>query len=124
MEKKDILKLNQIVYTYILKLKDDDIRAILDGSKKLSLENKGVRKDKKNNNIDIERLSKELEVVNSKVEARKYIDTNKFTVYVLKNVAKIKNISLKSRSNKAEIIDKLIEGTIGAKIKINILKGK
>ena len=124
MDKKDILKLNQIVYKYILNLKDDDIKNILEGNKKLSLEDKTKRNNKKTNTEDIEKLSQKLEVVSSKSEARKYIESNKFTNDVLKSVAKVKKISLNSRSNKAEIIDKLIEGTIGAKVKINILQGK
>ena len=124
MDKKDILKLNQIVYKYILNLKDDDIKDILEGSKKLTLDNKTLHKKKKINTKDIERLSQKLEVVGSKSEARKYIESNKFTNDVLKSVAKVKKISINSRSNKAEIIDKLIEGTIGAKVKINILQGK
>lgn len=50
------------------------------------------------------------------------INKEKLTVKELKDIDKALNISLRSKAVKSEIIDKIVEGTAGAKIKMNILK--
>lgn len=124
MDKEKIFKINGLVLKYVLNLDDDSLIDLLSGRKKLSLVEQTKKYVKDDDKFIINEISRKLDLVTSKAEAREYIESSKFTVYILKEVAKIKQIYLKSRSNKAEIIDKLIEGTIGAKLKIEILSGR
>lgn len=63
---------------------------------------------------------KNLYSISSKEEAINYL--SQFKIVDLKKIAKESKVFIKSKSKKAEIIDRIVEGTIGSKIKINILK--
>lgn len=124
MKKKDVLKVSRIVFDYVLKLDESLIKELLSGSKKLSL----VEKNKKDNmcaeNYNLEEICTNLNSCLSREEARNYIINEKLNIKTLRELAKVSNIYLRSKCNKDEIIDKIIEGTIGAKLKIKILKGE
>lgn len=151
MEKADILKINKLVFEYILSLDDVELKQLLSGVKILELKdgedvgeklvsnkisNKKAgekkldstkRKPKASgmkNDIDDKRLEEVLIKLNSvitKEEAYDYLNKSGFKVNELKAIAKKAEIFVKSRSKKQEIIDKLVQGTVGVKIKMKIL---
>lgn len=151
MEISDILKVNKLVFEYILNLDDVELNQLLNGVKVLSLKDGQVIKDKltdkKRNNkkvkgrepklskrkskasgikndSDDERLEEVLIKLNSvitKEEAHEYLKESGLKVDELKAIAKKAEIFVKSRSKKDEIIDKLVQGTVGVKIKMKIL---
>lgn len=151
MEKADILKINKLVFEYILSLDDVELKQLLSGVKILELKdgedvgeklvsnkisNKKAgekkldstkRKPKASgmkNDIDDKRLEEVLIKLNSvitKEEAYDYLNKSGFKVNELKAIAKKAEIFVKSRSEKQEIIDKLVQGTVGVKIKMKIL---
>lgn len=151
MEKKDILKVNKLVFEYILTLDDIELNQLLNGLKVLSLKdgqgvdkkltdnkrvNKKVKVNKSESNIRESKAfgsennldDKSLEVVliklnsvRTKEEAYDYLKNSGLKVSDLKAIAKRAEIFVKSRSKKDEIIDKLVQGTIGVKIKMKIL---
>lgn len=151
MEKADILKINKLVFEYILSLDDVELKQLLSGVKILELKdgedvgeklvsnkisNKKAgekkldstkRKPKASgmkNDIDDKRLEEVLIKLNSvitKEEAYDYLKKSGFKVNELKAIAKKAEIFVKSRSKKQEIIDKLVQGTVGVKIKMKIL---
>lgn len=123
MNKKEILLVNKLAFDFILKLKEEDINSLIKGEKKITLiDNEKNLKVNKINKIEV----KAEEVVNkvysysNKDEAVEYL--NKFNVIDLKKIAKQGNVYIKSRNRKSEIIDRIVEGTIGAKIKIEVLQ--
>lgn len=69
---------------------------------------------------DINEIINKLYSYKNKKEAIQYL--SKFKVTDLKDISKVANIFVKSRSKKNEIIESIVEGTIGAKIKIQILQ--
>ncbi|MBM6839686.1 hypothetical protein H9X77_16105, partial [Clostridium saudiense] len=74
--------------------------------------------------IDYKRFEEVLIKLNSvatKEEAYDYLKNSRLKVNELKAIAKQAEIFIKSRSKKDEIIDKLVQGTVGAKIKMKIL---
>lgn len=147
MEKTDILKVNKLVFEYILNLDELELKQLLNGIKVLSLKDGQVMKDKRicnkegetnklksskrkskscevDNNIDYKRFEEVLIKLNSvatKEEAYDYLKNSRLKVNELKAIAKQAEIFIKSRSKKDEIIDKLVQGTVGAKIKMKIL---
>lgn len=123
MNKKEILLVNKLAFDFILKLKDEDLNSLIKGEKKITLiDNDKNLKGKKINNIEekVEELINKVYSYSNKDEAVEYL--NKFNVIDLKKIAKQANIYIKSRNKKSEIIDRIVEGTIGAKIKIDILQ--
>ncbi|CUO69463.1 hypothetical protein [Clostridium disporicum] len=147
MEKSDILKVNKLVFEYVLNLDDLQLKQLLDGVKVLTLKDGQVDK---NNLVDKKKLVKEprtnkekakdnkaekssesnilgeaLIKLNSfltKEEALDYLKNSGLKVKELKAIAKQAEIFVKSKSKKDEIIDKLVEGTVGVKIKMKILR--
>lgn len=123
MNKKEILLVNKLAFDFILKLKDEDINSLIKGEKKLTLiDNEKSPKCKKINNTEekVEEVINKVYSYSNKDKALEYL--NKFNVIDLKKIAKQANIYIKSRNKKSEIIDRIVEGTIGAKIKIDILQ--
>lgn len=123
MDKKEILLANKVVFDFVLKLKDEELKSLIKGEKKIFLIDKEKKLDiKKKENIheDIDEILNKLYLFANKEEAIKYL--NKFKVADLREISKVANIFIKSRSKKSEIIDRITEGTIGAKIKIEILQ--
>lgn len=123
MDKKEILLANKVVFDFVLKLKEEELKSLIKGEKKIFLIDKEKKLDiKKKENIheDIDEILNKLYLLPNKEEAKKYL--NKFKVADLREISKVANIFIKSRSKKSEIIDRITEGTIGAKIKIEILQ--
>lgn len=123
MDKKEILLANKVVFDFVLKLKEEELKSLIKGEKKIFLIDKEKKLDiKKKENIheDIDEILNKLYLFANKEEAIKYL--NKFKVADLREISKVANIFIKSRSKKSEIIDRITEGTIGAKIKIEILQ--
>lgn len=123
MNKKEILLVNKLAFDFILKLKDEDINSLIKGEKKITLiDNEKKLKGKKINNTEekVEEVINKIYSYSNKDEALEYL--NKFNVIDLKKIAKQVNVYIKSRNRKSEIIDRIVEGTIGAKIKIDILQ--
>lgn len=123
MDKKEILLANKVVFDFVLRLEEEELKSLINGKKKIFLmDNEKRLEDKKKDNIhlDIVEISNKLCLFSNKEEAIEYL--NKFKVADLKKISKEANIFIKSRSKKSEIIDRITEGTIGAKIKIEILK--
>lgn len=170
--KNEILKVNSLIFSYILELEDSEINGLIEGSKIISIadikeksgefkksevlknveefnKSKEIKKIGDINNIEeirkeelkkagkikvIEKLEevKEDEVIvetinkinkfTTREDANLYLNKKMFTVKLLKVIAKKGDIYLKSKSKKAEIIDKIIEATVGASLKHKILK--
>lgn len=123
MNKKEILLVNKLTFDFILKLKDKDLNSLIKGEKKITLiDNDKKLKSKKTNITEekIEDVINKLYSYSNKDEAVEYL--NKFNIIYLKKIAKKANVYIRSRNRKSEIIDRVVEGTIGADIKIEILQ--
>lgn len=123
MNKKEILLVNKLAFDFILKLKDDDLNSLIKGEKKITLiDNEKHLKGKRINNTEekVEEIINKIYSYSNKDEALEYL--NRFNVIDLKKIAKQGNVYIKSRNRKSEIIDRIVEGTIGTKIKIDILQ--
>lgn len=151
LNKVEILEVNKLVFDYIMNLDESTIVELIKGEKKLTINDtkkeedtiiakdsgQAVNKKKKtvnkkekvniNNDSNtgiVEEGKKLLSTGLSREEAVSYFSNKVFTVPVLKKLAKEIDVYVKSRSTKGEIIDKLIEGTIGARLKMKALKEK
>lgn len=123
MNRKNILLANKIAFEFILGLSEIELKELLEKSSKLKLvkcKDIITSDNTKSENKIISDLIKELYSISSKEEAIKYL--NKFKVTELKKIAKESNVFIKGKNKKIEIIDRIVEGTIGSKIKMDMLK--
>lgn len=122
MDKKSILSVNKLVFEFILNLSELELKELLKNNTKLTLVK--CKSDIKDNNVVENKVSldlmNKLKLISNKEEATEYL--SKFKVVELKKIAKELSIFVKSKSKKSEIIERIVEGTIGSKIKIDILK--
>lgn len=126
MDKKEFMRLNKIIFDYIYKINDDEIKELLSGNKKVCLIDKKNEKLKLDDSINDEiiQISKTLRKFTTRSMAIDYLIKNKYTVKVLKILAKYNNIYVNSRCKKNEIIDELVEGTVGVRLKFDALDGQ
>lgn len=123
MDKKEILLANKVVFDFVLSLKEEELKSLINGEKKIFFMDNEKRlevKKKESIHLDMVEISNRLCLFSNKEETIEYL--NKFKVAELRKISKEANIFIKSRSKKSEIIDRITEGTIGAKMKIEILK--
>ena len=110
MEKNDILKVNKLVFEYVLKLDDLELKQLLDGVKVLTLKDGQANK---NNLVDKKKLMK---------EPRKAKD-NKVEKASESNILGEALIKLNSFSTKEEALDYLKNGGLKVKeLKLEELK--
>lgn len=139
MEKKEFIKLSNKLFEEVLNLKEADIKAFLDGEKKLiftdvkkiekivdtKTEKKIVKKEEAiANDNQIEYLVKKLDKVKSREEAKILLSDKKITNKILRDVGDKLGLYINSKTVKVKIIEILIEETIGLKLKMKTLRGK
>lgn len=123
MDRKSVLLANKVVFEFILSLSELELEELLKKSKKLALvkcKDIIIDDNSKTENKMIVDSIKILYSISSREEAIKCL--SEFKVVDLKKIAKESKVFIKSKSKKAEIIDRIVEGTIGSKIKMDILK--
>ncbi|MGG7078210.1 hypothetical protein [Clostridium sardiniense] len=130
MEKSNFIKVSNIIFDYIFKLDDNSILDLLNGNKNITLvenekkSNKNKLSNKSDYSLEIKNIINKLNSFKTQEEAKEYLINQKFTVKLLKEVAKRSDIYIKSKYNKNQIINSLVEGTVGVTIKMNILMGE
>ena len=122
MDKNKVIKISKLVFDYVLNMDDKSIDKLLYGQAKLEIKEKEKKIKNDENRIKISNFINMVVELSDKNDVRNLINKEKLTVKELKDIAKALNISLRSKAVKSEIIDKIVEGTAGAKIKMNILK--
>lgn len=123
MDRKSVLLANKVVFEFIMSLSELELEELLKKNKKLALvkcKDIIIDDNSKTENKMIADSIKNLYAISSREEAIKYL--SQFKVVDLKKIAKESKVFIKSKSKKAEIIDRIVEGTIGSKIKMDILK--
>ena len=147
LDKKDILNINKIVFDFIMNQDDIVLDKVLKGEYKLSINagmEKGINIKNINDTNDIKKVGKgssknskgksrkvEINVIETLnklksfetiSEGREYLQEIKITIKKLVELAKEGQISINSNDRKEFIIEKIIAGTIGAKIKMKVLQ--
>ena len=117
---KDFILLNQLFYNFLARLEESQITDLLSGDAKLKLENK--RKETKDKPTeDISDITGKLEGFKTREEAAAYFNESAFKVTTLKNIAKHYSVPNQARLKKDELIKKLIETTVGAKLRFEAI---
>lgn len=122
IEREKIINAYKLFTKFIGKLDEEQLSKWLDGEMKLTLQDKVTRK--KVNKEDSEALASyknQLEHMKSCEEASEYLNQLALNRQQLKDLASELGVYIKSRDNKDVRIQKIVEETIGTKLKMKIL---
>lgn len=121
---KDVLSVLKIVSDFLNTLTDENIKDLIEGKATLKIEYPKAKKKKepkKNSLIDI---CYTLELMETRSSARDYLNSANLTNKDLKIIAKEYNIPIMSKDKKSVIIEKIVEGIVGSKIRFDTLLKK
>ncbi len=119
---KQHIQLMKLIFNFLDKLSDEDIQSLLNGNSNLVLKNK--KKLSTTPPIDISYIKDISEKITSNTnvaDAKKYLDTLKLNKATLKDVCKYNDIHINSKDNINKIKEKIIDNTVGAKLKFDTL---
>jgi hypothetical protein len=108
-------------------LSDDDIKKLLDDS--YSVEIRLIRKRHKdelphiNSDIDIPNVASEITSLVSREQAQKFLDENFNSRKRLEQIARYLNIPILKNDKVETLRDKIIEATVGAKLRSQAIQG-
>ncbi|MGL5329586.1 MAG: hypothetical protein ACRDD7_09975 [Peptostreptococcaceae bacterium] len=122
---EDSKKLFEIIYKFVSKSSDEDLKKLLDGEHRLSIEKKNKQNSKKliknkklksTNNIDnkdIEALYEDIKKCKSREVAKSLLVESKFTNSKLIEFGKYIEVNIPKSYNKEKIIERIVEIVIG-----------
>lgn len=130
MENKKILNLIGTILNEINNLDDKEIEDIINGDIKIYFKKKNIEKRKEDksflhkNNLNWNEEIKKLYKCKDRDEGKNYIKSLKLTNKNLLKLGKILGINIPLKSRKEEIINKIVDDTIGVILKSNVLRNE
>ena len=122
---KDILKVMKKVIKLVENLSDEELEDVVEGKKKVMLVEVGsTPKTKVIKEENVSTYLEKLEEMNSREEARKYIESLKWTKVKLKELAAKGSVYIGSKDSKEIIIQKIINHIVGARLTYEALNEK
>lgn len=125
VNKEEMIRAYKMMTKFLEKLDDEKLIQWLNGELKLTLQevNHHKKAEKEEVQVSLEYIE-HLKNLKSYEEASTYLKTLKLNKEQLKVLAKEVSACIKSRDNKEVIQNKIIENTVGTKLKIEILSKK
>lgn len=119
---KDYIALNKLVYDFLSTLSDEDISNALNGKAKIKLYTSPAPKSTDIDTTEIEAIASQIETLSSREEVTELLISKKLKKETLVQIANHYTIHInKSKDSKDKLLEKIVEGTIGAKLKYNAL---
>ncbi|MEG0707402.1 MAG: hypothetical protein RSD26_12495 [Cellulosilyticaceae bacterium] len=118
---KDTLKITTMALEFINRIDDDTAKKLLEGECIFGIVESGKNKIPVNKATTDAKYIKTLKQLYSRDEAREYLSKLKLTNVQLIHMAKELAIHIKSGDKKAVIIDKIVEGIVGSKLRMQAL---
>ena len=119
-----INKVQKKVIQEVNKLDEEEFIKVLNGEIRFGILNPKRTLKKKTIAVNYDDIKKRIDSCKTRDECKNIIDTEKPTKAILVELANILEIEFKSKDTKQMIIDKIVDGTIGAKLKFGIFKSK
>lgn len=119
---KEQVQLLKIVYDFLNRLSEEELELLVTKKAKLCLE-KGKEKKvtEHTTQVSIEEICKKIEGFEKREEAQEYINGLALHKNDLRAVAKQYNIPIGSKETNAQMIAKIIENVVGAKLRFDAL---
>ncbi|HBJ1648789.1 TPA: hypothetical protein LA462_003337 [Clostridium botulinum] len=118
---KETIMTLKVIVDFLSQLTEEQISDIINNKAKLKLEYRKAKDNKKSDIKGIREICKKLENINSRDEGIKYLKSLNIRKNELKAIGKEYNIPFTTRDTNAQLIDKIIEGLVGAKLRFDAL---
>ncbi|NFO31872.1 hypothetical protein FDB41_16890 [Clostridium botulinum] len=118
---KETIMTLKVIVDFLSQLTEEQISDIINNKAKLKLEYRKAEDNKKSDIKCIREICKKLENINSRDEGIKYLKSLNIRKNELKAIGKEYNIPFTTRDTNAQLIDKIIEGLVGAKLRFDAL---
>ncbi|OIJ11109.1 hypothetical protein BKP37_17010 [Anaerobacillus alkalilacustris] len=114
-----VLKLLKIVSNSLTHLSDSEIEKLLSGEGKLIFSDKKITKSKVMINDDVQKhpVVAKLRYMDSREEATTILSARDILKKDLITIASTLNVHINKSDNKAKIIEKIVEATVGAQLR-------
>lgn len=121
---KDVLSVLKIVSDFLNTLTDENIKDLIEGKANLRIEYPKAKKKKEPKRNSLIDICYTLELMESRSGALDYLKSANLTNKDLKIIAKEYNIPIMSKDKKSVIIEKIVEGIVGSKLRFDTLLKK
>ncbi len=118
---KETIMTLKVIVDFLSQLTEEQISDIINNKAKLKLEYRKAKDNKKSDIKGIREICKKLENINCRDEGIKYLKSLNIRKNELKAIGKEYNIPFTTRDTNAQLIDKIIEGLVGAKLRFDAL---
>ncbi|GFR34798.1 hypothetical protein [Thermobrachium celere] len=121
---KETLNLFKITIDFLCSLEEEQLMDLKNGKAKLRIEYPKLKKKKSNKKDNIIDVCYNLELIKTREAAVDYLKSCNLSVNDLKIIAKEYNIPITSRDKKITLIEKIVEGIVGSKLRFDALLNK
>ena len=114
---KNSVQLSSVVFGFLATLSEEQLEALVNEKAKLKLDYGSEARSVKKPAADIEHLCAFLKTVETREKAKTHFEELRIDKSTLLEVAKHYNIPLMSKDSKAQLLDKIIEATVGSRLR-------
>jgi len=121
--RKELLNIITVLSKTLSNLTDEEFNKIISNSAKLSYVENEMRNevDRISSDIEINDLAFNIKQFDTREKTQKYIEDLKLTKEKLLAIGKLVNANMSKKDNKKKIIEKIIDATVGAKLRLEAI---
>ena len=121
--RKELLNIITVLSKTLSNLTDEEFNKIISNSAKLSYVENEMRNevDRISSDIEINDLAFNIKHFDTREKTQKYIEDLKLTKEKLLAIGKLVNANMSKKDNKKKIIEKIIDATVGAKLRLEAI---
>jgi len=118
---KDTVALLKVIFDFLSSLSDEQLRNLIEKKIKLRIDNQKQLEPEKKTVPDVGEICAKLNIFTTKEQARDLFNNIVADKPTLKEIAKHYSIPVLSNDTNAQLVDKIIENVVGAKMKFDTL---
>lgn len=121
---KETIAAFKFVLDFLSQLNEEQLSDVINNKAKLKLEYEKVtiNQERDTDNVEnIKEICNKIEALNSREEAIQYLQSININKNTLKAIVKQYNVPFTSKDTNAQLINKIVEGVVGAKLRFDAL---
>jgi len=118
---KESLQILKIVYGFLSSLTDEQLNNLVTKKARIKYENTRTVKPLKKIVADVDKICSEIDAMTTCEQAREYLDDLNLDRAALIEITKHYSIPIRSKETNTQLLDKIVENTVGSKLRYNTL---
>lgn len=121
--RRELLDIINVLSKTLSNINDEQFNKLITNSAKLMYVENEVKKkiETSSSNIEISNLASSIKEFNTREETQKYIEDLKLKKDDLFSIGKLVNANMSKKDTKTKITEKIIDATVGAKLRIEAI---